>query len=219
MDKKMKRTIVMLVCIVGLVFFSMVFMVLNIPLPFLPSFVELQFSAVLELFGAIAYGPFVGIFIVLAKEFFYYWLTGCAFVELVSNIIADVVFVVISSCMYVNIRGGVIKKVDKKGNKHEKIVTRRKRIMISGGVATIASVVITAIFARFVDPVLFVKYTDLTNETMLQAYKNIAGIGSLSTGVLLVNVPIALLEYGIATIFVALLYKKVSGFMHGKFVS
>lgn len=219
MDKKLKRTIIMLVCIVGLVFFSMVLQVLDIPLPFLPSNVKLQFSAILELLGAVAYGPFVGMFIVLAKEFFYYWLTSCSFAELLGNLIPDFIFVTIASIMFIRIKGGAIKKVDRKGETYKKIVTRRKRIMISGFLSTAVSSVISALVTRFIEIPLLPRFTEATSESILAEYTSISFVSDLSTGILFVDLPIVLFEYILATVIVALIFKKISSFMHGRTIS
>lgn len=215
MDKKLKRTIVMLVCVVGMIFFSMVFQVLDIPLPFLPSTVRLQFSAVLALLGSIAYGPFVGAFIVLAKSFFYFWLTGCPFAELISTAVPDLAFVVITSVIYVNIKGGVVKKTNRKGESIKKIVTRRKRIMMSGIVAGVVATVLSVALTKFVS----IPMLSLSQEQLLQEYSKVAGIADVNTGLFMINLPVVFFEYMIATIFVALIYKKLSRFMHGKTVS
>lgn len=219
MDKRLKRTIIMLVCIVGLVFFSMVLQVLNIPLSFLPSTVELQFSAVLELLGAIAYGPFVGIFIALAKGFFYFWLTGCSFAELIGNVVPDILFVTIASVVFIRIKGGAIKKVDRNGESYRKIVTRRKRIMISGILSSVIATLVSVISTRFIEIPLLIKITDATMESIVTEYSSFSFVSDLLSGILFVNVPVVLFEYLCATIFVALIYKKVSRFMHGRTVS
>lgn len=215
MDKRLKRTIVMLVCVVGLVFFSMVLQVLDIPLPFLPSFARLQFSAVLALLGGIAYGPFTGTFIVLAKEFFYFCLTKCTFGELIASAVPDLAFVVISSVIYINIKGGVIKKTDRKGESYKKIVTRRKRIMISGVVATFVSTVLSVALTKFLE----IPMSPMEQMEIVAEYSKLAGVNDVNTGLLVFNLPVAFFEYALATVVVALIYKKLSRFMHGKTVS
>lgn len=209
MDKNLKRTIIMLVCVVGLIFFSMVLQVLNIPIPNLPSVVRLQFSSVLILLGAIAYGPFTGVFIVLAKSFFYLWLTNCGFAEFLATAVPDLVFVTIASVIYINIRGGVIKKTDRKGETYKKIVTRRKRILISGSVATVVSTIVAVVATR-----LF-QVPSFELEEVLAEYTKFIGVSDINSALVTVNLPVAFVEYAVATVVVAFLYKKVSRFMHG----
>lgn len=219
-EKDLKRTIIMLVCTVGLIFLGMVFRVIDIPLPNLPSFVQLQLSALPSLIGAIAYGPFVGAFIVVAKEFFYFWLSGCTLYSLVEPLVLDFVFTVVASVIYHEIRGGVIKKKNRNGDVHKKIVTRRKRIMIAGSVATVFVLVIGVLFITYGSLPLLIGKTDLTEQTVLFEYsKAFSGIDSILKGVLMINAPVLILEYMISTVLTALVYKPLSSFMHGRNVS
>lgn len=219
-DKNLKRTIIMLTCTVGLIFLGVVFRVIDIPFPNLPSFVQFQLSALPSLVGAIAYGPFVGVFIVVAKEFFYFWLSGCTLYSLVEPLVLDFVFTVVASVIYHKIRGGVIKKKNRNGEVHKKIVTRRKKIMIAGSVATVFALVVGVILINYGVLPLLIDKTELTEQTALFEYsKAIAGIDSIQKGVLTVNAPVLLAEYFISTVLTALVYKPLSSFMHGRHVS
>lgn len=219
-EKDLKRTIIMLVCSAGLIFLGVVFRVLNIPLPNLPSFVQLQLSALPSLIGAIAYGPFVGAFIVVAKEFFYFWLSGCSLYSLIEPLVLDFVFTVVASVIYHEIRGGVIKKKNRNGEVHKKIVTRKKRIMIAGSVATVFALVIGVLCITYGSLPLLIAKTDLTEQSVLFEYsKAFSGINSIQKGVLMVNTPVLLLEYVISTVLTAFVYKPLSSFMHGRHVS
>lgn len=219
-DKSLKRTIIMLTCTVGLIFLGVVFRVIDIPFPNLPSFVQFQLSALPSLIGAIAYGPFIGVFIVVAKEFFYFWLSGCTLYSLVEPLVLDFVFTVVASVIYHKIRGGVIKKKNRNGEVHKKIVTRRKKIMIAGSVATVFALVVGVILINYGVLPLLIDKTELTEQTALFEYsKAIAGIDSIQKGVLTVNAPVLLAEYFISTVLTALVYKPLSSFMHGRHVS
>lgn len=220
MDKKLKRTIIMLISIVGLIFFGMVFQIVDIPLPNLPSFVKFQLSSLPAMLGGIAYGPFVGIFIVLAKEFFYFWMTSCSFYELLGVGVTDVIFVVLSSIIYHEMRGGVIKKKNKNGEEYKKIVKRRKKVLLSGLIATAFTTLIGFLFIAYVDMPLLIAHSDLTDESVMYEYvKSYSSINSIQNGVLFVNTPIIMLEYLLSTIFASFIYKPLSNFMHGRFVS
>lgn len=219
-DKKTKRTILMLVNIVGLIFLGLVFQIVDIPIPSLPSFVTLQFSVLLALLGAIAYGPFVGIFVVFAKQFFYFWMTDCSLYSLIASAVADIVFVVCASIIFYNIKGGVIKKVDKNGQQYKKIVTRRKRILIAGALSTVLAAAVGFLLVNYVELPLLISNTGLTKDIALEEYSKALSLAtSLSKGVLMVNTPIMIVEYLASTVVVAFIYKPLSRFMHGRFVS
>lgn len=220
MDKELKRNIVMMVSVIATVFFALVLEIVDINLPFLPEFTSIRFSAIFELLGAIAFGPFVGVGVVVAKSFFYLWIMGCTVADIIGNGITDCVFVFVAGIIFYTMRGGVVKKTNKKGEAVKKIVTRKKKVLISGACACVIATVVSFFVFGFVSIPLMVRYNGTTQSEMFSAYlQTSSNLKNIYSGVALINVPIALFEYVVATVVVAFTYKPLSYYMHGRFVS
>lgn len=220
MDKELKRNIVMMVSVIATVFFALVLEIVDINLPFLPEFTSINFSAIFELLASIAFGPFVGVGIVIAKSFFYIWIMGCTVADIIGSGISDCAFVLVAGMIFYTMRGGVVKKIDKNGEIVKKIVTRKKKVLICGASATVVACIVEFFVFAFITVPLMVRYNSTTEAEILSAYlHSIPNISSIYTATAIVNVPIAILEYAVATVVVAFTYKPLSYYMHGRFVS
>ena len=219
MDKNIRITAVMIVSVIALTVVSLLLNISNLNFGILPEFIEIQFSAVTELTAAIAFGPFVGIGVVAVKSFFYWWIAGNEPALVIGGMLSEIVFVVVASVVYHRLRGGIIKNEDKNGNEITKIVTRRRRIMISGMISTVIAAALSFFVIRYITAPWYIRVSDYTTPLFVEAYKSaVASVSDLTSAIARVNVPLLLLEYFVSTVVCSFIYKPLSYVMHGRFI-
>lgn len=172
-----------------------ILMYFKFSIPFMPPFMDFDFSSVPEMIGGFALGPIAAIFIILIKLIVKLAIMGTStmFTGELSNLLV--------SCAY------VLPAV---------IVYRRnktKKGALTGIVLGVISVIIVAVFTNLVIIVPFyVKMMGYTMELVIQACNAVNPmVTNVLTFALFGIVPFNLIKYGVASVVTYILYKRVSG--------
>ncbi|MCR5207504.1 MAG: ECF transporter S component [Eubacterium sp.] len=169
---------------------------LEIPIPFIPSFIKLDFSDLPELLGAFAYGPLAGIVIALVKNVIHLAASQSGYVGELSNFLLGAVFAGVAGVIY------------------------QRNKTIKG--ALIGGIVGAACMAAASFPInLFVVYPFyyhfMPKEAVLGAYQAIVpSMKSIEQSLLVFNLPFTLIKGIFCVIISMLIYKPLSPLLHGK---
>lgn len=170
------------------------------PLPFAPSFYEIDFSEIPVLIGAFALGPVAGVTIELCKILLKIFIKGTttAFVGEFANFIVGCSMVVPASIIY---------------HSHK----TKKTAMISLVVGTIVMTVFGSLFNAFYLIPAFAELYGMPLDTIIAMGTAInANITSVFTLVLFAVVPFNLLKGVLDSIVTMLLYKHISPIIKGQ---
>lgn len=215
---------------IALVLMGVVLQFANVHLPVMPNFVNLEFSALPELLAGIAYGPLVGVAVVLIKNFLhaivFYIIHGMpSYVNEISNIILDVIFVAVSSTIYNVYKGSQRKKILLPNFKEDvklgkKKLRHRSRFIFIGGTFGSALVSIASLFSNVY--IIFPMFERLYANVGINEYYFLKGyldcnpnIENIMQGVLYYNVPYNFIRMYLITIIAAVSYKAISPILHG----
>lgn len=192
-EKRAKRitfTPLTFVIIIGLFILSACLSSLRFKVPFLPSFLEVDFSIVPEYIGVVFFGPIAGTSIVLLKNIthmIFFWLEHGDFnyVSELSNFVTDFTFIFFAYVLYVVITN----------NRKANMIGRIRRVMGVFGAGT-GSAIITAFamlpFHYFLIYPMFVKYfANHGIELNIFAYytEKMNSLDALWKGMLIFNLP------------------------------
>ncbi len=175
---------------------SAVLMMLSFSVPFMPSFIKLDFSELPALIAAYSMGPISGILVCLIKNLINLPMTTTGGIGELSNFLLGVAFVVPAGALY-----------------------HRKK---TRGGALSAAFVGSACMALLGLPLnYFVTYPAYTKifplEAIVGAYQSIfPGVDGLFSCLLLFNVPFTFLKGMLNTGLTFLIYKHISPLIHGK---
>lgn len=226
------RIIATVMSAIGLTLLALILQEGNVHLPFMPSFISLEFSALPELLAAIAYGPVVGFVVVFVKNvlhmlIFYFMHSGVpSIVNELSNLIMDATFVVFASVVYNYQKGANIKKSlmpNIKGKQEEgkkRKLRHRSRFIFIGGTVGSAAVAFVTLFsnAYLILPMFIYFYADfgINEYYFLSAYQDANPIiQNIFQGVLYFNVPYNFIRMFLITLVVSIIYKPISPILHG----
>lgn len=197
-------SILLLIVSTGLEFFRLEF-------SFLPSFMELDFSIFPEFIALVFYGPIVGVAIVVLKNaahmLLFYLLNGSvSYVGELSNLLTDIIFILIAFVVYNMIT---------KGRRSYDLprVVRIRGIIASGAISSAATAVIMVpIMQQLIYP-LFVKYFAANGYTLdfLEFYQDkLPSIESVWQGLLVFNLPWEFSKLMCVTIIATIVYSIVT---------
>lgn len=168
---------------------------IEVPLPFMPSFIKFDFSDLPALIGAFSLGPVCGILTELVKNLLHSFVSQSFGVGEVSNFLLGAVFVGVA---------GLIYKRDK---------TKKGAI--------IASVIGAIVMAAFSFPsnlfiVYPVYYNFMPKDVIVQAYQLILpSVKTIEQCLLVFNVPFTFAKGMVDVLITFLVYKKISPIIHG----
>ncbi len=174
---------------------AIVLQYLEIPIPFIPSFIKLDFSDLPELLGAFAYGPLAGILIALVKNLIHLAVSQSGYIGELSNFILGAVFAGVAGLVY----------------------QRRKtmKTALVGGIAG-ALVMAAVSFPSNLYIVYPFYYNFMPKEAVLGAYQAIVpAMESIEQSLLVFNVPFTLIKGVFCVIIAMLIYKPLSPLLHG----
>ncbi|MBR0412132.1 MAG: hypothetical protein IJI47_01000 [Eubacterium sp.] len=220
----------------GLLIVSIIinFIVLNQngEIKYLPSFLSVEFSAIPEFIATLAFGPIVGVVIVLVKNVVHMILNQPSFVSEMSNFILDSLFIFFGGWLYTR------RMFNFKPSHPQKMVKgkdyRTRRILFAGTVGTVITTIASFFTTRFLAYPLIIRvygtrygYSAVEILRTYQiALKNVRAaapfigwripdIGdSLTRAIIIYNVPITFAKFMFITVVVALLYPPISDFLH-----
>ncbi len=198
----MKRTNIQYIAKVGILgAVAALLMLLECPLPFAPTFYELNFSEIAALIAGFALGPVAGVVTELVKIIINLIITGTdtAFVGELSNILMGVAFVLPAALIY----------------KHKKTFKGAVIGMIAG---TVSLTLIGALVNYFIMIPAYVKFMGLETETIIAMGTAVnSGIQDLFSLIMLATVPFNLVKGVACSFLTALIYKRVSPILHKNF--
>ncbi len=173
---------------------SVVLMLFEIPLPFAPSFYEIDFSEVPVLVGAFAMGPVAGMVIELVKILLNFVITGTdtAGVGELANFIIGCSLCVPAAMIY-------------------KKKKTRKGALTGMATGTVLMVVIGCFINAYVMLPVYAKAFGLPIEALIQMGTAVnPNITSLTSFVIFAVAPFNLLKAVLVSLVVLLIYKKIS---------
>lgn len=173
---------------------SVILMLFEIPLPFAPSFYEIDFSEVPVLVGAFAMGPAAGAAIELVKILLNFVLTGTdtAGVGELANFIIGCSLCIPSAMIY-------------------KKRKTRKNALIGMGTGTVTMVITGCIINAYVMLPVYAKAFGMPMEALIQMGTVVnPNITDLTGFVMFAVAPFNLLKGVLVSIVVLLIYKKIS---------
>lgn len=175
---------------------AIVLQYLEVPIPFIPSFIKLDFSDLPELIGAFAYGPVAGILIALVKNIIHLAVSQSGYVGELSNFILGAVFAAVAGLIY-------------KKNK------TMKGALVGGVVGAICMAAISFPSNLFIVYPFY--YNFMPKEIVLQAYQAIIpSMKSIEQSLLIFNVPFTFIKGLLCVIISMFIYKPLSPVLKGK---
>jgi len=175
-----------------------VLMLIEIPLPFAPSFYEIDLSEVAVMIGAFALGVVPGIFIELVKVLLNLLLNGTttACVGELANFVIGCAYIVPAALLY----------------RHKKSL---KNAIIGMCIGTLSMTVIGALMNLYVLLPAYVSIANFPMEAVIGMGNKVnPAITSFETLVLFATVPFNLLKGILSSVLVGLLYKRISPILH-----
>ena len=182
--------------------FASVLMLLNFPVPFLPSFIKFDFSELPALIAAFSMGPLYGVAVCLIKHLVNLPMTMTGGVGELSNFI-------LGCCLV--LPAGLI----------DKVKNNRWAALISALIGSAALAIISLPSNYFVTFPAYAKLmpVDLIIEKYAEIFPGVVNLipnaPPLFTCLLLFNVPFTFLKGLSATIITFLIYKKISPIIKG----
>lgn len=175
---------------------AIVLQYMEIPIPFIPSFIKLDFSDLPELIGAFAYGPLAGIFIAFIKNVIHLAASQSGYVGELSNFLLGAVFAGVAGLIY---------------SKHKTM----KGALVGGIVGALCMAAVS--FPSNLYIVYPFYYNFMPREAVLGAYQAIVpSMKSIEQSLLVFNVPFTFIKGILCVIISMLIYKPLSPLLHGK---
>ena len=197
MRKKMKAREIAVIGMLGAI--ATILMLFEIPLPFAPSFYEIDLSEVPVLVGAFALGPTAGAMIELVKVLLNFFLNGTATAgvgELANFCIG---------CSFCVPAGMIYKRMKSKKGAFVGLVT-----------GTIAMTFLGCFINAYVMLPTYAKAFHMPLDTIIEMGTKVnGGITNLFTFVMFAVVPFNLIKGVLVSIIVLLIYKKISPIIKG----
>jgi riboflavin transporter FmnP len=173
-----------------------VLMLIEFPVPFMPSFIKMDLSDLPALMSAFAMGPVSGIIVELIKNILHVLNSGSFGVGELSNFVLGATFVCIAGLIY-------------RFNK------TKKGAILAAVVGAIAMALISIPSNIFV--VYPVYYNFMPKQTILAAYQAILpGMTSVEQSIVVFNAPFTFIKGMIDVIITFLIYKPLSPLLHGR---
>ena len=175
---------------------AIVLQYLEVPIPFIPSFIKLDFSDLPELLGAFAYGPLAGVLIALVKNIIHLAVSQSGYIGELSNFILGAVFAGTAGLVY---------------KKNKSI----KGALIGGVVGAVVMALVS--FPSNLYIVYPFYYNFMPKEAVLSAYQDIVpSMKSIEQSLLIFNMPFTFIKGLLCVIISMFIYKPLSPLLHGK---
>ena len=175
---------------------SAVLMMVSFSVPFMPSFIKLDFSEMPALIAAFSMGPLSGVMVCLIKNLINVCFTTTGGVGELANFLLGCCLVVPAGTIYC-------------GHK------TRKMALIGSLTGAAAMALASLPMNYFVTYPIYSKFMPL--EVIVRMYQAIApGVDGLFWCLLLFNVPFTFLKGGLDAAITFLVYKRISPLIHGK---
>jgi riboflavin transporter FmnP len=174
---------------------AVVLQYLEVPIPFIPSFIKLDFSDLPELIGAFAYGPLAGVVIALIKNLIHLAVSQSGYIGELSNFILGAVFSGVAGLIY---------------QKHRTM----KGALVGGVVGAIVMALIS--FPSNLYIVYPFYYNFMPKEVVLQAYQtSVPAMKSIEQSLLVFNLPFTFIKGLLCVVISMLIYKPLRPLLKG----
>lgn len=175
---------------------AIVLQYIEVPIPFIPSFIKLDFSDLPELIGSFAYGPAAGILIALVKNIIHLAVSQSGYVGELSNFILGAVFAGVAGLIY---------------KKHKTM----KGALVGGVVGAVCMALISFPSNLFIVYPFY--YNFMPKEIVLKAYQAIVpSMKSIEQSLLVFNMPFTFIKGILCVVISMLIYKPLSPVLKGK---
>ena len=204
---------------------------LKLHIPYTPSLLTIDFSALPELIATIAYGPIFGVMVCVVKNLIYIIINTNNVISAVNNILLDTVFLMITGYLY----SYLMIKRDRKAYKKNKGLVKPfdgKRVLLSSAVGAFVSLIPQFFITRYVAYPLYEKLfgnEGLTLDWFTRAYMSsmkliktklpgsisslLPDITGLGKGIAVFNLPITFAKLIVLSLAAALILKLILPFL------
>ena len=172
-----------------------VLMFLEFPVPFIPSFIKMDFSELPALLASFAYGPLAGVAVCLIKNVIHLLNTQSGGVGELANFILGAVFVFVAGVIY-------------------KKMHNKKGAVIGALIGAVIMALISVPSNYFIVYPFYTAFMPM--EAIIGAYKAInPNVNTLLDCLLTFNMPFTFIKGMLALIVTFVIYKPLSPLLHG----
>lgn len=181
---------------------AVILMFLDFPVPFMPSFIEMDISELPALIGSFAMGPGCGVLICLIKNLLHLTISSTGGIGELSNFVLGTLFVLPAGLIY----------------KHKK----NKKNAVIGSVVGAALMAVGSVFSNYFVMYPFY-YNFMPEDTIIAAYNAIlqvvspnAEITSILPCLIGFNMPFTFIKGMLSVAITLLVYKHISPILKGR---
>lgn len=181
---------------------AVILMFLDFPVPFMPSFIEMDISELPALIGSFAMGPGCGVLICLIKNLLHLTISSTGGIGELSNFVLGTLFVLPAGLIY----------------KHKK----NKKNAVIGSVVGAAPMAVGSVFSNYFVMYPFY-YNFMPEDTIIAAYNAIlqvvspnAEITSILPCLIGFNMPFTFIKGMLSVAITLLVYKHISPILKGR---
>ena len=173
-----------------------VLMVLEFPVPFMPSFVKFDFSELPALLATFSMGPVSGVAVCLVKNLIHLPFTSTGGVGELCNFLLGICFVLPAGILY-------------------RIRKNRRAALVGSLIGAAAMALCSLPLNYFVSYPVYTKFLPL--DAIIGMYQALLpGVDGLLQCLLIFNLPFTLLKGLVDTLLVFLIYQHLSPILHGR---
>lgn len=168
---------------------GVILQMLEIPLPFIPSFIKLDFSDLPGFIGAFVCGPLAGVLITLIRNVIHIFMGSSAGIGELSNFILSASFVLTAGLIY-------------------KKIPNIKGVLIGGVAGAVIMGIVSFPVNNFIIYPLYYSVMGFPQEAILQMYQAIRpSTKSIAEALIVFNVPFTIAKGLISVIITSIIYK------------
>lgn len=168
---------------------GVILQMLEIPLPFIPSFIKLDFSDLPGFIGAFVCGPLAGVLITLIRNVIHIFMGSSAGIGELSNFILSASFVLTAGLIY-------------------KKMPNMKGVLIGGVAGAVIMGIVSFPVNNFIIYPLYYSVMGFPQEAILQMYQAIRpSTKSIAEALIVFNVPFTIAKGLISVIITSIIYK------------
>jgi hypothetical protein len=227
----MRKIVFTIICIALAVLLN----IAKFTIPNTPSLVQTEFSAFAELAAALVVHPLIGIAVLLIKNLIYYFIYPTAFPSILSKIIIDIIFIIITcyvAKLFMKTKGNKNWLKNREENELPYMAYNFKTVFASGFIASIAAAIGSAFTLKYVILPLMYRYFGSYGYTPQNIFKSyqiaydalvkalpfiksvIPEMDSMVTGVIVYNIPLTFVKYFLCLIFAIFTYYLVNNMIN-----
>lgn len=168
---------------------GVILQMLEIPLPFIPNFIKLDFSDLPGFIGAFVCGPLAGVLITLIRNVIHIFMGSSAGIGELSNFILSASFVLTAGLIY-------------------KKMPNIKGVLIGGVAGAVIMGIVSFPVNNFIIYPLYYSVMGFPQEAILQMYQAIRpSTKSIAEALIVFNVPFTIAKGLISVIITSIIYK------------